>query len=104
MKKLYELSKLVRSKNAGPFTVTLDVIFPDKDTYDLVLATGVLETDKIASLYHLPTEAMSRHCLPLANAVKFSYSRQYPSGDFMDTDLYGCQFHAPLVMLDVPVD
>ena len=37
MKKLYELAKLIRSKNAGPFVVTMDILFPDHDMYQRVL-------------------------------------------------------------------
>lgn len=101
MKKLYELAKLIRSKNAGPFMVTLDVLFPDHETYQAVLATGALDAAKIAALYGVEEEKMQRYDLPLANAVKLSMPRKAPSGDFLDEDLYGCQMHRPLVMLDV---
>lgn len=103
MKKLHEFAKLIRSKNAGPFVITLDIIFPDRETYDKVLKTGALDLDKVAALYKLPEGALKRYELPLANALKFSYPRQAPSGDFRDTDLYGCQQHAPLVMLNIPL-
>lgn len=46
---------------------------------------------------------MKRYDLPLANAVKFSYPRSVPSGDFLDEDLYGCQQHRPLVELELPL-
>ena len=101
MKKLYELAKLIRSKNAGPFVVTMDILFPDHDTYQAVLASGALDTARIAALYGVPQENMQRYDLPLANAVKFSMPRKAPSGDFLDEDLYGCQQHRPLVMLEV---
>lgn len=101
MKKLYELAKLIRSKNAGPFVVTLDILFPDHETYQAVLESGALDTAKIAALYGTDEKNMQRYELPLANAVKFSVPRKAPSGDFLDEDLYGCQMHRPLVMLDV---
>lgn len=103
MRKLHEFAKLIRSKNAGPFVITLDIIFPDRETYEKVLGTGTLDLEKVAALYHLPEGALKRYELPLANALKFSYPRQAPSGDFLDTDLYGCQQHAPLVMLNIPL-
>ena len=103
MKKLYELAKLVRSKNAGPFVVTMDVLFDDHETYERVLGSGALDAGRIAALYGVPEEAVQRYELPLANAVKFSMTRKVPSGDVMDEDLYGCQFHRPLVMLEVDV-
>ena len=56
MKKLYEVTQLIRSKNAGPFMLTIDVIFPDKEMYDKVLATGVLDIEKVAPLYEIDAE------------------------------------------------
>ncbi|HSK69599.1 MAG TPA: DUF4387 domain-containing protein [Candidatus Limnocylindria bacterium] len=103
MKKLHELAALVRSKNAGPFAITLDVIFPDAGTYRGVLGTGALDNARVAALYGVPEEDMRRYELPLANAVKFSYPRKASAGSFLDDDLYGCQQHAPLVMLDIPL-
>lgn len=101
MAKLYELAKMIRSKNAGPFMVSIDILFADRETYNRVLDTGVLNADQVAAMYHLPGEQVSRHLLPLANAVKFSFPRKYPSGDFLDDDLYGCQQHRPFVNLEI---
>ena len=50
MKKLYELAKLIRSKNAGPFVVTMDILFPDHDMYQRVLESGAL--DRLAEKPH----------------------------------------------------
>lgn len=103
MKKLYELAKLIRSKNAGPFVVTMDILFPDHDMYQRVLESGVLDRARVAALYHIDESRLQRYDLPLANAVKFSMPRKAPSGDFLDEDLYGCQQHRPLVLMDVQV-
>ena len=101
MKKLYEIASLIRSKNAGPFMVTLDVLFPDHESYLRVLESGALETGRVAALYGREAGEVQRYELPLANAVKFSMTRKAPSGDFLDEDLYGCQQHRPLILLDV---
>lgn len=99
--KLYQKAKLVRSKNAGPFVITLDIIFPDKKAYEEAAASPALSLGNVAKLYGLPEEEMRRYLIPLANAMKFSYPRRHPSGDFLDTDLYGCQQHRPLVELEL---
>lgn len=104
MKKLYELTKLIRSKNAGPFMESIDILFADYETYERVLATGALSPAAVAALYGVDEKAVSQHNLPLANAVKFSFPRKAPSGDFLDDDLYGCQQHRPMVNLEIPVD
>lgn len=103
MAKLYEVAKLVRSKNAGPFEITIDVIFPDHATYDMATATKELSAENITALYGFEPGHIKRYELPLANALKFSYPRSVPAGDFLDEDLYGCQQHRPFVNLEIPV-
>jgi len=104
MKKLYELAKLIRSKNAGPFVLTLDIMFDDNETYEKVKSTGVLTKSNIAKLYDVDEEQIHQYDIPLARSIKFSFPRKYPSGSFMDDDLYGCQKHRKLVELEIPVD
>lgn len=36
MKTLYDVAKVIRSKNAGPFAVTLDVLFDSPEIYQKV--------------------------------------------------------------------
>jgi hypothetical protein len=38
-----------------------------------------------------------------ASAFKATFPRLVPSGDVGDTDVYGCQQHAPLLDVDLPV-
>ena len=100
--KLYELAKMIRSKNAGPFELSLDILFESKESYQKVVHSGVLTREAIAKLYHIQAEKVQYYELPLAYALKFSFAREIPSGDFLDTDIYGCQMHAPLVLIDIP--
>lgn len=99
--KLYQKAKLIRSKNAGPFMMTLDVIFPDRQSFEEAAASPALSREKVEKLYGVPAGKMQRYLIPLANAIKFSYPRRHPSGDFLDTDLYGAQQHRPLIQLEL---
>lgn len=103
MAKLYELAKLIRSKNAGPFIITIDILFDNSETYQKVLNSHALTPENFAGLYHMPADKVNMYPLQGANAIKFSYPRKYPSGDFMDDDLYGCQEHRPIVNLDIAI-
>ena len=47
MARLGELAKLIRSKNAGPFMLTFDVMFEDENAYRKVLASGVLDPGEL---------------------------------------------------------
>ncbi|TDE07501.1 DUF4387 domain-containing protein [Jiangella asiatica] len=100
--KLYELAALVRSKNAGPFALTIDVMFAGRAEYVRVRDSGVLDAGGVAALYGVPVEAVRVFHYEPALAIKVSMPRTVPSGSRLDGDVYGGQFHAPLVMLDVP--
>ncbi|HHY53338.1 MAG TPA: DUF4387 domain-containing protein [Clostridiales bacterium] len=100
--KLYQLAKLIRSKNAGPFMLTLDILFADDESYHKAAACEQLSAEHVAQLYGIAPERMRRYLVPKARAIKFSFPRVHPSGDFLDTDLYGCQQHRPLVELELP--
>ena len=101
--KFYKLAKMIRSKDNGPFEISIDILFGDHETYEKVIATGFVTPELMCEIYQVPKEKMQYYELPLANAIKFSFPRKYPSGDFHDTDIYGCQFHTPVVNLDIPV-
>jgi len=101
--KLYQLAKLIRSKNAGPFMLTIDILFETDAAFLEVVNSHVLSKELIADLYKRELEEIQYYELPLAKAVKFSFPRPAPSGDFLDRDVYGAQFHEPLVNLDIPI-
>ena len=58
MPKLREIAKACKSKNAGPYELTLDIMFADAATFDKVRKTGVISPALIASLYHVPIESV----------------------------------------------
>jgi Domain of unknown function (DUF4387) len=98
------LARLVRSKNAGPFVISLDLVFSDKATYDAVRASGAVTRRAVADLYRLPLDRVSEVIeYPAANALKINLFRERPAGSFGETDLYGSQHGALLDRLLVPV-
>lgn len=99
---LWSLAKLVRSKNAGPFTITIDVMFDDPGHYRRATAAESLAGPAIARRYDVPIDAVHVTHHDTAMAVKVSIPRRYPSGSLEDTDVFGGQFHGPLV--DLPID
>ncbi|HEY8612816.1 MAG TPA: DUF4387 domain-containing protein [Roseomonas sp.] len=101
---LDRIAKVIRSKNAGPFEITFDVMFDDPEAYARVKRSGVIEAGRIATAYRLPVKDVLV-CKPFdaALAFKITIRRPVPSGDLMDTDVYGCQQHVPLTGIVVPV-
>lgn len=102
MAKLWQLTKLIRSKNAGPFELTFDVIFKDRESYERVRDAKLINAAWFARTYRLAPEVVSIINYDAANAIKITIPRPAISGDIGDTDVFGGQQHGPLVDLDVP--
>jgi hypothetical protein len=97
-----DVAKVCKSKNAGPFELTVDVVFGDVETFQHVKATGVLCAALFARLYSVPEEHVLFTPYDAAFAFKATFPRLVPAGDFGDTDVYGCQQHTPLLDVDIP--
>ncbi len=97
------IAKVCKSKNAGPFELTVDVVFEDAETFRRVRDTGVLCADLFARLYQVPADQVLFTPYDAAFAFKATFPRLVPAGDFGDTDVYGCQQHAPLLDVDLPI-
>jgi Domain of unknown function (DUF4387) len=102
MPRLWELAKLVRAKNAGPFTLTFDILFAESETYDRVKRSGVINAELFARMYRVPLEEVFFFEHDRALAFKASIPRPVFSGDVEDSDVFGGQQHGPLVDLEIP--
>ncbi len=100
--RLGKLARLLRSKNAGPFILTIDVLFPDRAAFDTAVRSSVLEPERIAHLYGVDVGQIRYFELPDVLAVKISFPRPEPSGSVGDSDVYGCQYMARLASIEVP--
>ena len=102
MARLRDLARLIRTKNAGPFQLTLDVMFPDRASYDHVVASGVINRAAMAAFFQVDESAVRLFNYAPAHAIKVTVPRLVPSGDPADGDLFGGQQFGPLVDLEVP--
>lgn len=101
---LAELAEVVRSKNAGPFELTLDVIFASRAQYELVKQERAVTRELVAGLYGVPVADVGEAIYyDPARAVKINLRRPLPSGGVGDSDVYGAQQHGPLLGLRLPV-
>lgn len=101
MPELWEFTKLIRSKNAGPFELTFDIMFKDREAFDNALNSGKISAEALTRLYKVEQKQMRYFVIPELLTVKVCIPRQAFSGDVRDTDVYGGQFHGPLVRLAV---
>ena len=99
--KLMDYTKMLRSKNAGPLWLTMDLSFEEKSTLLKILNSGVLNAATIAELYDVPEDMVKIIPYPVVNAIKITIPRKCPSGALTDSDIYGCQQHMALANLEV---
>ncbi|MEG6615632.1 DUF4387 domain-containing protein [Peptococcaceae bacterium 1198_IL3148] len=99
-----DLAKVIRSKNAGPYELTLDIIFKDQAGFEKTIKSGVINKTLIANLYNIsPDKVINIVEFPQALAIKATIVRPRPSGALGETDVYGAQQHAPLLNIKVPI-
>jgi hypothetical protein len=100
--RLGDVATVVRSKNAGPFELTLDVMFEDRAVYEAVRDGGIFTAEAVARLYRIELQdVLAVIHVDAANAVKVTLRRRLPAGSPGDTDVYGAQQHAPLLMIEL---
>lgn len=102
---LPELCTTIRSKQAGPYRLSFDILFKTQEIYAHVKASAVLTRKLVADLYHLPEDHITDFVYyDPGRALKITCRRPRVAGDPGDGDAYGCQQHAPLLglTLDLP--
>ena len=79
----------IRSKNAGPFWITIDIFCGSKEVYQEVLKN--LDNRKIVELFKIPGQTLKRFEIEDLNVLKFSFPRQIVQGHIKDRDMHGAQ-------------
>ena len=95
--KLGEVAKVMRSKNAGPLKLTLDLMFEDEATYQKAAQAESLSAAAIAPLYGLDARQVEVIPYRPALAIKVVMDRAAVAGSPGARDVYGAQQHAPLL-------
>jgi hypothetical protein len=102
MATLGSLASLIRSKNAGPFQLTFDIMFEDESVYRRVVSSGRIGPEVISRIYRVPEKDVMFFFVDNALAIKASIPRPVFQGDVGDTDSHGGQQYAPL--MDIEID
>src|ERR1700758_3505643 len=103
MPRILDIAQICKSKNAGPFELTIDVVFDDPAVFDRVKRTQVLGPELFARLYGVHAEDVLFTVYDAALAFKATLPRLVPAGDIGDTDVYGGQPDGPLLDGDIPL-
>jgi len=96
---LSKLARVIRSKNAGPTVLTVDVLFADAQGFER--GAAALTVAAVARCYGRDVADVRIMAVPSAHAVKIVLPRAVPAGAPGDRDAYGAQQHAPLLDLAV---
>src|SRR5204863_2986534 len=99
--RLDKIAKVIRSKNAGPCLLTLDVMLPDEATFAYVAARAARLRAQVAQRYGRSENEVTVLPFAPALAVKITMPRDIVSGDVGDRDVYGAQQHAPLLDIEL---
>ena len=99
MPRLNEIVEKVRSKNAGPFWVTIDIFCGSIGVFDQVSST--LSTDRVATLLQCPRDTLKRFDIADLNVVKFSLPRPEVQGTIRDRDMHGAAMAVLLAELEM---
>lgn len=95
---IFERVHVLRSKNAGPYVLTLDLVLDRRADFDKVLAG--LDAEGVANAYRIaPDNVLSITSLESLNAIKICISRRVPAGHPGDPDCYGMNQEEPLAAL-----
>ncbi|MCF6302726.1 MAG: DUF4387 domain-containing protein [Devosiaceae bacterium] len=91
--------KKVRSKNAGPFWLTMDIFCNSKSDYQHICSH--LKTQQIAAVFSLDITTIKRFNIASLNVVKFSFPRPFVQGSIHDPDMHGASWAALLAEVEI---
>lgn len=89
--------RLIRSKDAGPFMLTIDLFCHDAGAYRRLLDSALVQPELFAELYDIDVASVEIHRVDTLHAIKVSFPRRIASGEFADRDITGGQEYGPLV-------
>jgi hypothetical protein len=96
--KLVDITDIIRSKNAGPYELTFDLMFKTFEWFEKVCHARVINEALICEKYKItPEDIISMVEFAPAKAIKITIKRPISSGSLGETDVYGAQQHAPLL-------
>jgi hypothetical protein len=99
--RLIDRTKVIRSKNAGPLQVTVDLMFADADDFEDAARSPNLSASAIAALYGVEEDTVAVIPFRAALAIKIVIDRPIVAGAPGDRDVYGAQQHGPLLEVEL---
>lgn len=98
---LRDVCHQVRSKNAGPFWITIDIFFDGPASYARYKDAPALSAEAIGRAYGADPAQVKCFAVDSLAVLKISYPRKSPQGGVVERDMHGGQQYVRL--LDVVV-
>ena len=96
-RKLHDVCRHVRSKQAGPFWITFDIYFDSRESYDLYHDSPALSVAQFAELYGADPALVKRIAVPSLSMIKISYPRTSSQGGMVERDMHAGQQYVRLL-------
>lgn len=101
MPKLKDVCRNVRSKNAGPFWVTIDLFFDGPETYERYRGDPAIGAEAVAALYGVEAAQVRRYEVDDLQVLKLSIPRTGPQGGVVERDMHSGQQYVPLLAVEL---
>jgi len=101
MPRLGEVTRSVRSKNAGPFWITVDIFFDGAESYARYKSDSALDAPALARRLGADPAWIRRYEIETLNALKLSYPRAQPQGGVVERDMHSGQQYLPLLEIEL---
>lgn len=100
---LKDLCNVLRSKNAGPFRVSIDIMFKNERDYRAIVDNNLLTKGIVAQAYGITSEDVTNfETFDNVSAIKATIKRTVASGSPGDSDCYGMNQEGPLLQISFP--
>ena len=99
MTALASIAEKVRSKNAGPFWLTIDIFCGTASRYQHIVDN--VPTESVANLLAVKAEEIERFEVADLHVLKFSVPRPTIQGSRHDRDMHGAQWACLLQELEI---
>ncbi|HEY0686565.1 MAG TPA: DUF4387 domain-containing protein [Steroidobacter sp.] len=91
----------VRSKNAGPYWVTVDFFFDGPDSFERFAGSSAIGPAVFAKLYGIDAGMVKQFRVPKLNILKVSYPRITPQGGEVERDMHSGQQFVRLLDIEL---
>lgn len=106
--KLSDIAEILRSKNAGPYEITMDVVFDSEASFNFIKKSDLLSRENVARALQVSQEDIiwiGFYDPAIAFKVtipRYRGGKKASAGSFMENDIHGSQQHLGLFKLKLP--